>query len=97
MIAVIKDEFHAEVQGQFATVEAALIELRRRADAPWDQSPNLCPCTCWETCHRDLVVIEYDDSVKPWKQLHRWGCLEISCNGALWYGDFRNGRIQLCA
>lgn len=97
MIVVIKDELHAESQGSFPTLDAALTELRRRATIPWNQAPNLCTCLCWETCHRDLAVIEYDNSVKPWKVLRRWGYLEISSEGVFWSRDFKDGRIQLRA
>jgi hypothetical protein len=38
---LIDDEVRAEPQGQFATREEGLPELRRRASIPWDQQPTL--------------------------------------------------------
>jgi len=42
-VFVIEDECHAEQHGQFATLQDALTELRRRATIPWNQEPNVAP------------------------------------------------------
>jgi hypothetical protein len=81
---VLEDEFHAEVQGEYPDLPSALAELKRRATLPWDEAPNRCPCTSWKTCQRRYEVIEYDESVKPWKELSRKGYLEISSAGVKW-------------
>lgn len=42
---VIKDEKHADFVGEFDSREDAIVELRRFAETPWDQEPNVAPCT----------------------------------------------------
>jgi len=90
-VVIIEDEFHAEGQGSYSSVQDAFEELTRRAALPWDQPPNRCPCTSWRTCHRDYHILEYDDSSTPWMQLRQLGYLEISSKGSLWSGDLANG------
>ena len=85
---VIEDERHAEPQGQFASLDLAMAELKQRATMPWDQFPNLAPCTNWRSCGRTYEVVEYDDSQLPWKELKRIAVLEVSAAGAKWAGDF---------
>ena len=81
----IEDERHAEPQaGEFATFKAAVAELRRRAQLPWNEAPNVAPCTSWETCGRNYEIGEYDDSKRPWLELARTPALEISRDGAKW-------------
>src|SRR5262249_28629356 len=71
IVFVIEDERHAEPQGEFASLDAAVAELHRRAALPWDEEPNVAPCTGWRTCGRTYEVIEYDNSARPWKELRR--------------------------
>ncbi|MDY7395103.1 hypothetical protein UMM65_07605 [Aureibaculum sp. 2210JD6-5] len=81
----IEDESHAELQmGKFNSYKDAINELKRRAEIPWSEKPNRCPCTSWETCGRNYVIIEYDDSRIPWKELNRYSVLEISAKGIKW-------------
>jgi hypothetical protein len=82
---VIEDELHAEPQGQFDSLEQAIAELRRRAAIPWDQHPNVAPCTNWRSCGRSYEIIEYDNS---WNELRRVAALEVSADGIRWGGDF---------
>jgi hypothetical protein len=81
---MIEDEAHAEPQGQYSTLEDAMAELRRRAAIPWNQGPNVAPCTSWESCGRRYEVVEYDDSQTPWRELQRIFVLEVSAAGAKW-------------
>jgi len=81
---VIEDERHAEHHGEFPTLHDAIVELRRRVSIPWDQAPNVAPCMSWETCGREYVVIEYDDSSLTWKELQRVRVVEISALGVRW-------------
>jgi len=82
---IIEDLIHAEPQeGEFDTFESALKELQRRASIPWNQAPNRCPCTSWETCGRKYQVIEYDSSSLPWTELGRIQILDISAQGIEW-------------
>lgn len=81
---VIEDEAHAEWRGQFRTRQQALAELQRLAALPWDQEPNRAPCTSWKNCSRRYELIEYDDSVTPWRELSRTLLLEISASGTQW-------------
>ena len=81
----IEDEWHAELQdGDFPTLAAAATELRRLAEIPWDQVPNVAPCTSWRTCGRKYEVVEYDTSVDPWRQIRRLAVLEIDSEGTRW-------------
>ena len=82
---MIEDEQHAEPQaGEFTSLADAVAELKRRAELPWDQPPNVAPCTSWRTCRRTYEVVEYDTSVTPWKDLRRIPYLEISSAGVQW-------------
>jgi hypothetical protein len=86
---IIEDELHAEWQdGQFATLEDAISELRRRASIPWNMEPNRAPCMSWSTCGRRYEVIELDISHSPWRELQRIAVLEISAKGAEWSAGF---------
>jgi hypothetical protein len=81
----IEDELHAEPQpGEFASFEAAVEELRLRAQLPWDEEPNVAPCTSWRNCGRNYHVVEYDDSARPWKEISRTSVLEVRAQGARW-------------
>lgn len=81
----IEDEKHSEQSGQFETLEEAISELRRRAELPWDQRPNVAPCTNWKECGRDYEIIEYDVSTKPyWTTLQRISALSINAKGVRW-------------
>ncbi len=55
----IEDETHAEWQGDFSSFEDAISELKRRAKISWDEPPNKCPCTGWETCDRTYSITEF--------------------------------------
>ena len=85
---VIEDELHAEHQGEFAALEDAVCELRRRATIPWDREPNVAPCQSWATCGRIYELIEYDGSGDSVKQLRRMKALEISKDGVVWHEPF---------
>jgi hypothetical protein len=81
----IEDELHAEPQdGEHATLAEAVAELRRRAALPWDEVPNVAPCTSWRTCGRAYEIVEYDTSSNPWKELRRIPFLEVNAAGAKW-------------
>ena len=85
---IIEDEFHAEQIAQFASFEEAIAELRRRAKLPWDKGPNMAPCMSWQTCGREYVIIEYDDSQLPWKELRRIPAFKVSAAGVEWVSGF---------
>ena len=81
----IEDERHAEPQaGEFSSLAAVACELRRLAQLPWDQAPNVAPCTNWTTCGRTYEVVEYDNSTRPWEELKRVPALEVDAQGARW-------------
>ena len=81
----IEDELHAEIQqGEFGTFEEALKELKRISTIPWNETPNLAPCTGWETCGRNYHIVKYDDSEIPWKLLEKVEMLNISAEGIEW-------------
>lgn len=81
---VVEDERHAEQIDEFHSREDAIAELRRLAGMPWDQEPNVAPCTGWVTCGRSYEIVEYDTSRKPWRELSRTLTLEISALGVRW-------------
>jgi hypothetical protein len=81
---VIDDEWHGEWIGQYASREEAHEELRRLAELPWNEAPNLCPCMSWRTCGRRYHVIEYDTSVDPWRTLRNEVLLEVSAKKTAW-------------
>jgi hypothetical protein len=85
---VIEDEIHCDWHGQYASFDAAVAELRRRALLPWDQPPNAAPCTSWKTCGREYFIIEIDDSCLPWKELRRVPVLEVSEAVVKWSTGF---------
>ena len=80
----IEDEWHAERVAEFATRDEALVELRRLAALPWDEAPNVAPCTSWLTCGRHYELVEYDTKATPWHELGRTPMLEVSQNGTNW-------------
>src|ERR1051325_2374464 len=81
---VIEDEIHCDYHGEFARFDEALAELKRRAEIPWDQDPNVAPCTSWKTCGRQYVVVEFDDSKLPSKVIRRVPVLEVGASGVKW-------------
>lgn len=85
---VIEDTIHAEQCGQFERFQDAIGELRRLANIAWDRPPNQAPCISWHTCGREYHVIEYDDSIVPWKLLRSISVLSISAEGIQWADGF---------
>jgi hypothetical protein len=81
---VIEDEVHCDWHGQFAKLEEAIAKLRRLSGTPWDQPPNVAPCTNWQSCRREYSIIEFDDFHTPWKELRRIAALDVSSSGVTW-------------
>ena len=82
---VIEDDWHAEpLKGEYQTLNDAMDELRRLAEIPWDQKPNLAPCTGWRDCGRKYEIVEYDTNNRPWKLLSQHSVLEIDADGVRW-------------
>jgi hypothetical protein len=81
---VIEDEIHCDWHGRFAQFDEALAELKHRAALPWNQPPNAAPCVNSHTCEREYVIIEFDDSCSPWKELRRTPVLNVSQAGVTW-------------
>lgn len=81
----IEDDIHCEWQpGEYDSFDSAVAELRRLADLPWHAEPNVAPCKQWRDCGRKYVIIEYDKSCVPWKQIDRTEVLEVSASGIRW-------------
>jgi len=94
-VVIIEDESHAEWQkGEYLSVEEAFNELQRRAQIPWNEDPNRCPCTSWKTCDRTYFILEFESSSEPWTELRRLGYLAISARGVVWARDFENGALR---
>jgi hypothetical protein len=81
---VIEDEAHADWIGEYTTFEDAIAELRRRASMPWDEAPNVAPCTSWRTCGRRYQILEFETSTAPWRQVRCTPALDISAEGTKW-------------
>ena len=58
---VIEDEAHAYQFGEYICFEDAIAKLRRLSTTPWDEAPNVAPCTSWRTCGRRYQILEYDN------------------------------------
>jgi hypothetical protein len=86
-VFVIEDEMHAEQSGEYSSYESALAELKERAELPWDQSPNQCPCTSWRSCKRNYEIVEYDVSEQLWRRIKTNSILQVSADGAVWADD----------
>ena len=85
---VIVDELHAEHVGEFKTRDEAIRSLAEFAKLPWDEAPNLAPCTSWRTCGRNYELIEFDTSShQNWRVLQREPALNISAEGTEWLID----------
>lgn len=89
-VYIVEDEMHAEQCGKFDTFEDAFLELKKRATIAWDKKPNLCPCTNWKNCGRNYEIVEFDNSISPWKELSRVPVLRISAKGIEWKRTFNN-------
>jgi len=84
---VIEDEIHADFIGEYATIAEAIAVLRRFRGIPWDQRPNVAPCTSWRTCERRYQIIEFDTTFKPWRQIRCVPALNVSARGTEWLLD----------
>ena len=82
---LIEDERHAEPQGEFESLNAAIQELKNRSSIPWNESPNAAPCTNSENCGRSYEIVEYDTTSVPRKEISRALYLEIDSSGAKWH------------
>jgi hypothetical protein len=87
-IFVIYDAIHAEFQeGEFGNLDDAIAELKRRAMLPWDELPNIAPCSNWKQCGRKYEIVEYDVSKEPWNETQRFPMMDISSSGVVWQSD----------
>lgn len=78
---VIKDEWHTEPIGEYASRDEAVAELRRLAALPWNDAPNKCPCRSWRGCGRRYHLIEYDSD---WRSLGDEALLDVSAKETVW-------------
>ena len=84
---IITDERHDERMGEFSEFAAAVVELERLKNVPWDAAPNQAPCQNWRECGRLYEIVEYDTSERPWKEVRRLPALEISRTVVQWLDD----------
>ena len=87
---ILEDADHAEPMGEFASLGDAVSELRRRAQLPWDEPPNVAPCTNWQTCGRCYEIVEYEVDCEPWQELRRIAAFEVSAQGVKWSASFEH-------
>ncbi|SLH43787.1 Uncharacterised protein [Mycobacteroides abscessus subsp. massiliense] len=81
---VIEADQHAEELGRYMHRADAITELRRLARLPWDEDPNRAPCQSWRTCGRSYVLIAYDISSTPWRQIDTTEIFHIGPAGIKW-------------
>jgi hypothetical protein len=78
----IYDEVHSDFgppPREFANIEDAIRELRRRATVPWNREPNRAPCISWRKCKRRWVLL--GESAESWKE-PIW--VDVSHAGVKW-------------
>jgi hypothetical protein len=81
----IEDNLHAEYHGDtYPTFEAALAEVQKLAQIPWDEDPNRAPCTSWKTCGRDWCIVENSGDGNPGYTR----VVEITSAGVKWAAGF---------
>jgi hypothetical protein len=82
----IVDQIHIDyLPGQFTSLGAVVEEFHRLATVPWDQDPNLAPCTSWRTCGRIWTAGEYKVPGRGARWLDDiWE--EVKANGVTWSG-----------
>ncbi len=85
---IVEDEAHAEQCSEHATLAEAVARLKELAGLPWNEQPNVAPCTSWRTCGRRYEIVQYETSSHPWKELRRAAALEISAQGVVWDTEF---------
>lgn len=81
---VIADDEHAEELGSYAFRAESMTELQRLAQLSWDKDSNRAPCQSWRTCRRSYVLIEYDASTSPWRQIDYAAIFEMGSRGVVW-------------
>ena len=81
---VLEDDTHAEVCGEFSTMEEAIAALKHLARVPWGERPNVAPCMTGVDCERSYALIEYEGSDASWNQVRRTFVLQVSAAGAVW-------------
>lgn len=84
---IIEDTDHAEPLSQHGSLAEAWVELRRLSGIPWDQAPNIAPCTDWRSCGRSYEIIEFDTSLDPWREVQRVSGFGIRALGVVWAPD----------
>lgn len=84
---IIEDEGHAEwLPHEFNTFEDALDEVHRLVAIPWDSEPNRAPCTNWQSCGRNWVILQFDNSTLPhWTELTRTAVAEVRKGATRWF------------
>jgi hypothetical protein len=79
---VIEDKIHGEQSRELLTLGEAWAELERLSLVPWDQHPNLAPCTNWQACGRQYEIVQYEVEGSDSRVVDRISGLEINSRGA---------------
>lgn len=87
---VIEADLHGEFFGEYITFDEAMTQLRAWALVPWDEHPNLAPCTSWQTCGRSYEIVEYDRTATPWRRIRAIPVLQVDAQGAKWAEGFHS-------
>lgn len=83
VVFVLEDDFHGDQIGHYDTFEAAMDEVRKRAELGWEHPLNSVPCGN-DDCQRDYCIVEYNTHSKTWKELGRKYVMSISAKGVEW-------------
>ncbi len=89
---IIEEEGHAEFIGEFETFEKAITELRRISKIPWNESPNISPCSN-PNCGRDYMLIEYEVSDNHWEVIKSDFVLSVGPYLVAWESGFEKFQI----
>jgi len=81
LVYIIEDQIHAEIIGEFESLESAQQEIQRIVKVPFGIGSNRCPCTNWNNCKRSYELIKYNKTRNPWNEISRKEIFSISRNG----------------
>ncbi len=77
---LIEDSGHAEQIGEYTSLVDAWNRIIELSKIPWDEVPNIAPCSSWNTCGREYEIIEYQNDKLPWVEIRRIMALKIFKN-----------------
>ena len=89
---IVNDDLHDDLYLPYPTIEAAMVEIRRRVALPWDHDDNQAPCASWKTCERQYSIYEYDEETGD--ECRRLHICTICADGLFWAEGFEDELIR---